>query len=112
MGAGIAGLAAAWEIAQSGGQDVTILESERRPGGAVVTEQVDGFLVEGGPDGFLAGEPELPDLARELGIADRVIAQRERGTALWSGGGRPASCNPSTPGALRHCSESKRRPPK
>lgn len=92
MGAGIAGLAAAWELAQSGGageagggQDVTILEGERRPGGAVVTEQVDGFLVEGGPDGFLAGEPELPDLARELGIADRVIAQHERGTALWSG---------------------------
>ena len=89
VGAGIAGLAAAWELAQSGGGrglDVTVLESERRSGGVIVTEPVDGFLVEGGPDGFLAGEPELPDLARELGIGDRVIAQQERGTSLWSDG--------------------------
>lgn len=85
MGAGIAGLAAAWELVQSG-QDVTVLESERRPGGVVVTEHVDGFVIDGGADGFLASEPELPDLARELGIGDRVIAQRERGTALWSAG--------------------------
>ncbi len=84
IGAGIAGLTAAWELARSG-QDVTILESERRPGGVIVTEQVDGFLVEGGPDGFLAGEPELPALANELGIGGRVIDQQERGTALWSG---------------------------
>src|SRR5437867_8279597 len=86
VGAGIAGLAAAWELTQSGGCDVTILESERRPGGVIVTEQVDGFVVEGGPDGFLAGEPELPALAQELGIGDRVIEQLERGTSLWSGG--------------------------
>ncbi|HEV2672211.1 MAG TPA: FAD-dependent oxidoreductase [Gemmatimonadales bacterium] len=90
MGAGIAGLAAAWELARAGprggGSDVTILESERRPGGVVVTERVDGFLVEGGPDGFLASEPELPALAKEVDIGDRVIDQRERGTSLWSGG--------------------------
>ena len=85
IGAGIAGLTAAWELARSG-QDVTILESERRPGGVIVTEQVDGCLVEGGPDGFLVGEPELPALAKELGIGGRVIEQQERGTALWSGG--------------------------
>jgi len=85
VGAGIAGLTAAWELARSG-QDVAILESERRPGGVIVTEQVDGFVVEGGPDGFLAGEPELPALAQELGIGNRIIDQRERGTSLWSGG--------------------------
>ena len=84
VGAGIAGLTAAWELARSG-QDVAILESERRPGGVIVTEQVDGFVVEGGPDGFLAGEPELPALAQELGIGNRVIDQVEHGTSLWSG---------------------------
>ena len=87
VGAGIAGLAAAWELMRAGfGADLTILEAERRPGGVVVTEQVDGFLVEGGPDGFPAGETELPALATELGIGDRVIDQQERGTSLWSGG--------------------------
>jgi oxygen-dependent protoporphyrinogen oxidase len=70
----------------SGGRyDVAVVESERRPGGVVVTDVVDGFLVEGGPDGFLGGEPELPELANELGIADRVVQQQARGTALWSG---------------------------
>ena len=85
VGAGIAGLAAAWELTQSGGCDVTLLESERRAGGVIVTEQMDGFIVEGGPDGFLAGEPELPALARELGIGDHVVRQVARGTSLWTG---------------------------
>src|SRR6266571_2693496 len=84
-GAGIAGLAAAWELTRAGGCEVNILESERRAGGIIATEQVDGFVVEGGPDGFLAGEPELPDLATQLGIADRVVSQQSRGTSLWTG---------------------------
>jgi protoporphyrinogen/coproporphyrinogen III oxidase len=85
IGAGIAGLAAAWELVRTEGCDVTVLESERRAGGVIVTEQVDGFLVEGGPDGFLAGETELPALATELGIGDQVVDQRARGTSLWTG---------------------------
>jgi protoporphyrinogen oxidase len=84
-GAGIAGLTAAWELTRRGNADVVVLESERRAGGTIVTEQVDGFLVEGGPDGFLAGEPELPELAAELGIGDRLVDQQARGTALWNG---------------------------
>ncbi len=85
VGAGIAGLAAAWELARVGVGDVTVLESERRAGGVIVTEHVQEFIVEGGPDGFLAGEPELPALATELGIADRLVNQQARGTALWNG---------------------------
>ena len=84
VGAGIAGLAAAWELVRRQ-CDVTVLESERRPGGVILTERVDGFIVEGGADGFLAGEPELPALAAELGMGDRVVSQLARGTALWSG---------------------------
>jgi oxygen-dependent protoporphyrinogen oxidase len=85
VGAGIAGLTAAWELLRGGGVDVTVLEAERRPGGVIVTEQVEGFIVEGGPDGFLAGEPELPALADELGIGGHVVSQQARGTALWTG---------------------------
>src|SRR2546425_13182159 len=85
VGAGIAGLTAAWELQRSGGVDVTVLEAERRAGGVIVTEQVEGFIVEGGPDGFLAGEPELPALANELGIGDHIVSQQARGTALWTG---------------------------
>ncbi len=84
MGAGIAGLAAAWDLARAGA-DVTVLESERRPGGVIVTERRDRFVVEGGPDGFLASEPEIPALAAEPGIADRIVAQQVRGTSRWTG---------------------------
>ena len=88
VGAGIAGLAAAWELLRDGGKfDVTVLESERRTGGVIVSERVDGFVVEGGPDGVLASEPEVPALAAELGIGDHVVSQLARGTSLWSGGG-------------------------
>src|SRR6266446_6694616 len=71
VGAGIAGLTAAWGLL--------------RNGGVVVTEQVGEFIVEGGPDGFLAGEPELPALANEVGIGDHIVSQQARGTALWTG---------------------------
>src|SRR2546422_763189 len=84
VGAGIAGLAAAWEL-QRAGVAVTLLESERRAGGVIVTERRDGFVVEGGPDGFLAAELDLPALARELGIADRLADQLARGAAVWTG---------------------------
>ena len=84
VGAGIAGLTAAWDLVRAGA-DVTVLESERRPGGVIVTERRDGFVVEGGPDGFLAAEPELLALAGELGIGARVVAQQARGTSRWTG---------------------------
>jgi len=84
VGAGIAGLTAAWDLVRAGA-DVTVLESERRPGGVIVTERRDGFVVEGGPDGFLAAEPELPALAAELGISGSVVAQQARGTSRWTG---------------------------
>src|SRR5437867_4368883 len=85
VGAGIAGLTAAWELLRNGGVDVTVLEAERRAGGMIVTEQVGEFIVDGGPDGFLAGEPELPALAKEFGIGDHIVSQEARGTALWTG---------------------------
>lgn len=84
VGAGIAGLTAAWDVMRAG-IEVTVLESERRPGGVIVTERRDGFLLEGGPDGFLAAEPELPALAAELGISGRVVEQQARGTSRWTG---------------------------
>jgi len=86
VGAGIAGLVAAWELLREGAKfDVTVLESERRAGGVIVTERVDGFVVEGGPDGVLASEPEVPALAAELSIGDHVVSQLARVTSLWSG---------------------------
>jgi len=79
VGAGLAGLSAAWDLCQA-----------RQPGGMIVTERRDGFVVEGGPDGFLAAEPDLQELAREVGIGERLVDQTARGSALWTGRGLEA----------------------
>jgi protoporphyrinogen/coproporphyrinogen III oxidase len=84
VGAGLAGLAAAWELSRAGA-DVLVLDAARRSGGVVVTEAHEGFIVEGGPDGFLAAEPDIPELAREVGVADRLVDQLAHGTSLWTG---------------------------
>jgi oxygen-dependent protoporphyrinogen oxidase len=84
VGAGIAGLSAAWELVRNAA-DVTVLDAERRPGGMIVTERRDGFVVEGGPDGFLAAELDIQDVAREIGIGDRLVDQVVKGSILWTG---------------------------
>jgi len=83
-GAGLTGLSAAWELTGAG-TEVVVLESERRAGGVVLTERRDGFLVEGGPDGFLAADGDIEALARELGLGDRLVDQVARGATLWTG---------------------------
>jgi protoporphyrinogen oxidase len=85
VGAGLTGLAAAYDLVRAGA-DVTVLESERRAGGIVLTDHpAPGWVVEGGPESFVATEPEIPALARELGIADRLISQRVQESLLWDG---------------------------
>ena len=84
VGAGLAGLSAAWELCRAGAE-VVVLDSGRQPGGMVVTERRDQFIVEGGPDGFLAAEPDIQELARAVGIGERLVDQVGRGSALWTG---------------------------
>src|SRR5713226_9600038 len=84
VGAGLACLSAAWELSRAGAE-VVVLDAGRRPGGMIVTERRDGFIVEGGPDGFLGAEPDIQDLAREVGIEERLVDQVARGAALWTG---------------------------
>jgi len=86
VGAGLAGLTAAWEL-QRAGVEILVLEQEQRPGGLILTERPEGgrWVVEGGPDGWLASDPDLTTLAGEVGIADRVIDQQAKGASLWNG---------------------------
>jgi len=73
VGGGMAGLAAAHRLArESRSAAVTLVESDSRLGGKIVTERVDGFVLEGGPDSFLSSKPAGLGLCRELGIAGRL----------------------------------------
>jgi len=71
VGGGITGLAAAFELATTG-HGVVLVETDRL-GGRIRTERVDGFMVEHGPDSFVAYRPGAVRLAEALGIGDEVV---------------------------------------
>lgn len=71
LGAGVTGLTAAFRLAQHGHR-VRVFEASGRVGGAVRTERTDGWLIEGGPNTLLSGEPALTALINELGLATEV----------------------------------------
>ena len=73
VGAGIAGLAAAYELRKHG-VSVQILEASARPGGVITTERTDGWVIDGGPDSMLVQKPAAVALCRELGLGDRLIS--------------------------------------
>lgn len=77
LGAGITGLTAAYELhslARKRGRtlEVSILEAGPGAGGKVVTKRVDGLILEGGPDSFLA-KPSAMDLIKELGLSGELV---------------------------------------
>ncbi len=75
VGAGIAGLAAAWEIHRSAPEaDLIVLEADSRPGGAIRTSRFAGRAVDEGADAFLARVDDGTRLCAELGLAADLVA--------------------------------------
>ncbi|HEX7974366.1 MAG TPA: protoporphyrinogen oxidase [Anaerolineales bacterium] len=77
VGGGIAGLSAAYYLQQkaaAAGQalEIALLEAGSSWGGKIATFRQDGFVVEGGPDTFLASKPWGVGLCRELGLEPRL----------------------------------------
>ena len=69
------------ERARERGEGVayTLIEDGKRFGGKIVTESLEGFLIEGGPDLILTQKPWGIQLCRDLGLGDRLIpTNRER----------------------------------
>ncbi len=77
IGGGIAGLSAAYYATRNTQYDqITLIESDSRWGGKITTDRVtfdDGhFIIEGGPDTFLATKPWGVALCKELGLGERL----------------------------------------
>lgn len=90
VGGGISGLAAAYRLRRSApGLDITLLEASDRLGGIIRTVREDGFVVEAGPDSFLASKPAGMQLCRELGIENELIqpVATNRGSFVLHEGG-------------------------
>jgi oxygen-dependent protoporphyrinogen oxidase len=75
IGGGISGLATAREILDLAPESqILVLESSSRVGGCIQSESVDGFLIDGGANGFLNRDPSTLHIARRLGLEDEVIS--------------------------------------
>jgi oxygen-dependent protoporphyrinogen oxidase len=77
VGGGIAGLTAAYYATKKlSDTSITVLEAGPRWGGKIVTERVKlgggTFVIEGGPDTFLATKPYATNLCKELRLGDRL----------------------------------------
>lgn len=72
VGGGVTGLTLAYRLTKLG-RAVTLIEARPTLGGNIRTERADGFVIEGGPDSFVAAKPEAAALCRELGLGDRLI---------------------------------------
>lgn len=73
IGAGISGLAAAWQLQQQGA-DCLVLEKTNRVGGALKSERVGNFLVEGGPNSIQINTPEVAAFLNSIpGLPDQQI---------------------------------------
>lgn len=81
IGGGISGLAAAHRLTELNIENrfqIHLLEAGTRLGGVIRTEEVDGFLLEAGPDAFISEKPEALALAERLGLTDRLIQTNEQ----------------------------------
>lgn len=72
VGAGLAGLSAAFRL-EKAGCPVTVVEALDRPGGRVLTNRRDGFVIDAGPDALTAGYREYQALAGEVGLATSFV---------------------------------------
>jgi oxygen-dependent protoporphyrinogen oxidase len=78
IGGGIAGLATAFYLQKKSREmganiSYTLIEREPRFGGKIITDYVDDFVIEGGPDSFITQKPWGTQLCRDLGVSDRII---------------------------------------
>lgn len=76
IGAGISGLTTAYWLNKEG-FDLTILESNSKPGGSMQTEMIDNFLIDFGPNSGLETTPLIRKIVDEIGFADKMIYANE-----------------------------------
>ncbi len=77
IGAGMAGMAAAYEVTRHPGHTLTLFEASDRLGGTVETVHEGGFTIETGPDSWVSDKSAARDLAEELGLGDEIIASND-----------------------------------
>ncbi|MEU6060965.1 protoporphyrinogen oxidase [Streptomyces sp. NPDC047097] len=83
IGGGIAGLAAAHRLAAAGAR-VTVLEATTRLGGKLQAGELAGAPVDLGAESMLARRPEAVELARAVGLGDRLQPPATATASVWT----------------------------
>lgn len=99
IGAGLSGLVAAHRLKQMG-RRVLLLESGDRIGGLIQSLDVEGFLIEQGPNS-LRGTHELLDLVDELGLGEELVRADPRAPAYVYFDGQLHAVPMSLPALIR-----------
>lgn len=74
IGGGLTGLSSAYYMSKAFPHwEIHVLESSNRWGGKVQTKRRDGYVVEVGPDSYLARKTAMTDLVKELGLGDTLV---------------------------------------
>ena len=87
VGGGIAGLATGYELARCGVSFV-VIERSARAGGVILSEEIDGYTIDGGPDSLLIQKPDGIRLCEEIGLADRLVSTKPPRVAFIQRDGR------------------------
>ena len=82
VGAGLAGLSAAYELERAA-VEFDVYEASGRSGGIVKTSTRDGYIVEHGADSWIANKPWLQELAGEIGMESEVVASPAISPSTW-----------------------------
>jgi oxygen-dependent protoporphyrinogen oxidase len=87
VGGGVAGLAAAYELARLAHDGAAVqgvlFEASTRLGGIIETVREGGFVIECGPDAWVTEKPWARELAEELGLGDEVMPSNDAGRKTY-----------------------------
>lgn len=87
VGGGITGLSLAYFLLeQKPSLDILILESEKKAGGKIWTDKVEGFLCEWGVNGFLDNRPKTLELVSKLSLSPLRSNDNARKRFIFSNG--------------------------
>lgn len=79
LGGGITGLTTAFYLQKEAREkklpiEIILIEASHRLGGKIQTVVKDGFVIERGPDSFIARKQSASRLAKEVGIGDTLVS--------------------------------------